>query len=191
VSIRKALTLDRRLNLLGLLSGPLLAYVTLSDKPWWILIGGAPENPAILIQLSPFAINMMAFGKPVQIPIITYLCLGTRLSLLVAAAMIVVGSIAARKTWSRHLMSLAGFTTPIMLIILIYIGIELLKAKLGISIPIIGETIVNHALSYSGKTINIQIPLSTKITYEYWIALAVGALTLIAKLVHTIQPHPK
>jgi len=184
MNIRKVLTLGFRLNVLGLLAGLSLVYVALSDKPWWILIGGSFEEPAFLVEASPFMFLVTAFGEPVSIPIISYLNLGMRLSLLVIAAMIIFGSLALGKPWSKNLFSLAGLIIPIIFPIFLYIGLEILKANMGISIPIIGESTLKYSIPYETRNLTIYIPMVAEITQEYWIALATGIVSLIAREVH-------
>jgi len=118
--VRWFLTLGYRLNLVGLLAGFLLGYVALSDRAWWVLVGGSFDRPAFLAQLSPFRVTLTALGEPVIIPIIPYLVLGTRLSILVVAGMMIAGSLTAAKSWSRHLFSLDSFWTPLGFLIFLF-----------------------------------------------------------------------
>ena len=189
MGIRRALTLGYRLNLVGLLAGLSLIYVALSDKPWWILIGGSFKEPAFLAEVSPFKVSIMALGKPISISIISYLNLGMRLSLLTVAAMIILGSFVLGKRWSKSLLSLAGLIIPIAFPIFLYIGLEILKANMGILIPIVGESILNYSIPYKGRSVIVYIPVVAKITREYWLVLVIGILSLIARVMHVISPE--
>ena len=182
--IRWFLTLGYRLNLVGLLAGFLLSYVALSDRAWWVLVGGSLEQPAFLAQLSPFRVTLTALGEPVIIPIILYLVLGTRLSILVVAGMMIAGSLTVAKSWSKHLFSLDGFWTPLGFLIFLFIGSEFLKLKFGLSIPLAGRSLVDYALPYREEKILTHIPVAAEITWDYWMALAAGLLSLAAKFLH-------
>jgi hypothetical protein len=49
LGIVKALSLNYRVNLLGLASALLLFYTALSNKPWWTITGGSEgESPSQL-----------------------------------------------------------------------------------------------------------------------------------------------
>ncbi len=73
MSVSKALTFGYRLNVIGLLAGFMLLYVALSDRPWWVLIGGTVEEPTFLAEVSPFRVSVIILGKPVVIQILPYL----------------------------------------------------------------------------------------------------------------------
>ncbi|MEM4409394.1 MAG: hypothetical protein QXI19_11710 [Candidatus Caldarchaeum sp.] len=63
MKILETLTVNHRLNILGLVGSILLLYVALSDEPWWKLVGGLQESPTYVVKLSPFIFNVSILGK--------------------------------------------------------------------------------------------------------------------------------
>ena len=183
MDVRRILTINYRLNVMGLIAGFFLIYIAISDKPWWILIGGSVEEHVFSAELSPFMTMITVLGRPVHLPIITYLNMGVRLSFLVAAATTILGSIFVRRSWSKKFISLAGLKTPIAFLILLFVCLEIVKIHFGITIPIIGRSTLTHKIFLTGGEITVHIPMTAKITQEYWTALIIGIPSLIAKLI--------
>ncbi|MEM0450428.1 MAG: hypothetical protein QXO17_02515 [Nitrososphaerota archaeon] len=107
---------------MGILGSLLLYYVALSDRPWWILRGGSTGERLFEIAVSPFAFSAELLGKPIIVPIIPYLNLAARLSVLLAASTTLIGSIFAGKKWSGPLLSLRGLTVPLVFLLGIIAG---------------------------------------------------------------------
>jgi len=101
----KALSLNHRVNLFGLTAAFLLFYTASSNKPWWTLTGGLGDQHTFSARVSPFAVAVEILGKLVTTQIIPYITLAARLSILPAAATILVGSLLANKPWSKPMMS--------------------------------------------------------------------------------------
>jgi len=185
MNIYRTVTINYRLNIMGLIAGVFLIYIAVSDKPWWILIGGSVKEHAFSAEISPFRTVIMVLGKTVDIPIVTYMNMGLRLSFLLMAATTILGSIFMRKYWSRGLISLAGFITPLAFPILLYIGLEMIKIRFGITIPMIGQSNLTYKMLLKGREIVIHAPVIAEITQDYWTALIIGIPSLVAKLIHS------
>lgn len=109
----ETVSLNRRVNVLGVAGALLLFYVALSNKPWWIMTGGSAEACTFSASISPFIFAVEVLGKPLTIPIIPYLNLAAKLSMLLAAATTLAGSPLAFKPWSKPMISTKGLLLPI------------------------------------------------------------------------------
>lgn len=186
MSLSKKLTLGYKLNILGLLAGVMLLYVSLSGKPWWVLIGGSMEEPTFLAEVSPFKVNIAILGKTVLIPMLPYLNLAATLSLLIASTGIIIGSLSISRDWSKPLISLKGLGIPLIFLATLYFGLQATQTYVGASIPLSGGFNLVYNIPYGDAIITSQTPSRTLIAPEYWIALTAGILSLIAKIIHGI-----
>jgi hypothetical protein len=180
----KVLTLNNRFNLLGIASSLLLFYTALSNSPWWTMAGGMGDEFTFSAEVSPFNIAVQVLGKPVTVPILPYLNLAARLSILLAAVTIFVGSLLAGKPWSKPLMSLRGLTLPILFLAGLFIGLNLAKSFVGVGLPLVGKFTLEYSIPYAGGWIATETLADATLTQEYWTALAAGILSAIAKTVH-------
>jgi hypothetical protein len=180
----KVLTLNNRFNLLGIASSLLLFYTALSNSPWWTMAGGMGDGFTFSAEVSPFNIAVQVLGKPVTVPILPYLNLAARLSILLAAVTIFVGSLLAGKPWSKPLMSLRGLTLPILFLAGLFIGLNLAKSFVGVGLPLVGKFTLEYSIPYAGGRITTETLADATLTQEYWTALAAGILSAIAKTVH-------
>lgn len=180
----KTLSLNRRVNLLGVVGSLLLFYVALSSRPWWTLVGGSSSERAFHVEFSPFAFDAEALGKPLTIPVIPYLNLAARLSMLLAAFTTLAGSLLAFKTWSKPMLSTKGLLLPIIFMAGIFAASQAVKPLLGFGIPVYGESLVKYSFILQGMNVTAEIPLKSEVTVEYWIALAAGVISAFAKIIH-------
>jgi hypothetical protein len=179
----KVLTLNNRFNLLGIASSLLLFYTALSNSPWWTMAGGMGDGFTFSAEVSPFNIAVQVLGKPVTVPILPYLNLAARLSILLAAVTIFVGSLLAGKPWSKPLMSLRGLTLPILFLAGLFIGLNAVKQLAGANLPLAGKSTLKYSIPYAGGRISTETLVEATLTQEYWIALAAGVLSTLAKAV--------
>jgi len=170
--------------MLGLASAILLFYTALSNKPWWTMAGGLGGEHTFSAEVSPFNIAVEILGKPATVPILPYLNLAARLSILLAAATILLGSLLAKKPWSKPLISVRGLMLPILFLCGLFIGLNLAGSYVGVSLPLTGEFTVEYAIHYGELNITTKTPAVATLTQEYWIALAAGIISALAKVVH-------
>ena len=168
----------------GLASAILLFYTALSEKPWWKMTGGLEGEGTFSAEVSPFNIALKILGKPVTVPILPYVNLAARLSILLAAATIFIGSLMAKKPWSKPLMGLRGFILPIIFLCSLFSGLSLAGSYAGVRLPLTGESTVEYMIPYGELSIAVETPATAALTQEYWIALAAGILSVLAKAVH-------
>ena len=181
MGIVKALSLNYRVNLLGLASALLLFYTALSNKPWWTITGGIEGERTFSAEVSPFNIAVEILGKPATVPILPYLNLAARLSILLAAATILLGSLLATKPWSKPLISVRGLVLPILFLCGLFIGLSLAGSYVGVNLPLTGEFTLAYAIPYGELNIATETPVAATLTGEYWIALAAGIISVLAK----------
>jgi len=180
----RLLTLNHRLNVLGLISSALLLYTALSDRPWWTVYGGIGDERTFSADVSPFVVTVEVLGKPVTVPMLFYLNLAARLSVLLAAATTLLGSLLVKRPWSKHLMSLKGLALPVLFLAGLSISLNLAKTFAGVSIPLVGQSVVEFAMNYGGFRISAETPVTAALAQEYWVALTAGVLSALARAIH-------
>ena len=179
-----ALSLNYRVNLLGLASALLLFYTALSNKPWWTITGGTVGEQSFLAEVSPFNIVVEILGKPVEVPILPYLNLAARLTILLAAVTIIIGSLLATRPWSKPLMNVRGLILPILFLAALYFGLSLAGSYVGVSLPLAGESTLEYVIHSGELKITTETPVEAAFTQEYWLALAAGILSTFGKAIH-------
>ncbi len=180
----KVLSLNYRVNLLGLASSLLLFYTALSNNPWWTVAGGVEGERTFWAEVSPFNISVEVLGKPVKVPILPYLNLAARLSILSAASTILLGSLLAKKPWSKPLISVRGLVLPTLFPLVLFIGLSLAGSYVSVRLPLVGESTFDYRINYGGLNIAVETPVAAALTQEYWIALTAGIVSTLAKAVH-------
>ncbi|MBC7130237.1 hypothetical protein H5T51_03310 [Candidatus Bathyarchaeota archaeon] len=181
----KALSLNYRVNLLGVASALLLFYVASSDKPWWTLIGGFQNIQTFSAEVSPFNVVVEILSKPVTVPIIPYLTLAARLSVILAATFLLIGSLLANKSWAKPMINVRGITFPIIFILGLFIGLSVAESYVGVSLPLTGDFTLTYSIPYEELNIIAEIPASATLTTEYWVALIAGILSVLARIIHS------
>ena len=173
-----------KFNLLGLASAFLLFYTALSNNPWWTVYGGVGDERTFSAEVSPFNISVEVLGKPVIVPMLFYLTMAARLSILLAAATTLLGSLLANKPWSKPLISLRGLILPVLFLAGLFITLNLASSYANVSIPLIGRSIIEYTINYGGLRIDTEMAVEAALTQEYWIALTAGVLSVLAKADH-------
>jgi hypothetical protein len=179
-----ALSLNGRVNLPGIAATLLLLYTVSSNRPWWRMHGCIEDQCTFSANISPFAIAVEILGRPVNVPIIPYLTLAARLSILLAAIAILVGSVLVRKPWSKPMISMTGLALPVTFLLGLFIGLKVAGSYLGIDLPLTGKFEMRYAVPYGGLSINVLTPAVASLTDDYWIALTAGAISALAKAIH-------
>ena len=173
-----------KFNFLGVASSFLLFYTALSNNPWWTVYGGVGDEHTFSAEVSPFNISVEVLGKPVIVPMLFYLTMAARLSILLAAATTLLGSLLANKPWSKPLISLRGLMLPVLFPIGLFVTLNLASSYANVSIPLIGRSTIRYTINYGGLKIDTETAIEAAITQEYWIALTAGILSALAKAVH-------
>jgi hypothetical protein len=182
MKITEILSLKHRINMLGIIGAVLFLYICFSNQPWWTLAGGMDQEQSFSAKISPFTFEAQILNKPLTIPITPYLNLAAKLTMLLTAATIFIGSLLPTKPWSKPMISIRGLTLPIIFLLGIFVSSQLAKSIIGITIPITGNFTVNYSINYNQLTISTQTPCTATLTLEYYIALAAGAIALLARI---------
>lgn len=182
MKIVEALSLKNRVNTLGIIGALLLIYISLSNQPWWTLAGGLGEEHSFSARISPFTFEAQILGKPLVLPIMPYLILAAKLTALLAAATMIIGSFLPTKPWAKPLMSMKALALPIMFVVGVFAGSQLVNSYIGVSIPVTGRFTINYSITYGELSILTQTPSMTTFTLEYWIALVAGVFTVLARI---------
>ncbi len=172
-----------RINFFGIMASALLFYLGLSGKPWWILVGGSSGERTFEVLVSPFSYHVELLDRPLTVPIIPYLLLSAKLSILLAATTTLIGSILADKPWSGPMISVKGMVFPVIFLVGLYVTV-LLAGYLGFRIQMFGDFVLEYSIKVSGLELLTETPGRAEITVEYWIAVAAGLLSVVAKLAH-------
>jgi hypothetical protein len=180
----KVLTLNNRFNLLGVVSSFLLFYTALSNNPWWTIYGGVGDERTFSAEVSPFSISVEVLGKPVIVPMLFYLTMAARLSILLAAATTLLSSLLIKKPWSKPLVSLRGLMLPLLFLAGLFITLNLASSYANVSLPIIGRFTIEYTINYGGLKIDTETAVEAALTQEYWIALTAGVLSALANVLH-------
>jgi hypothetical protein len=96
--------------------------------------------------------------------------------------MILIGSLLAKKPWSKPMMSARGFILPILFPCGLFIGLSLAGSYVGVNLPLTGESTLRYAIPYGELNIATETPVTAVLTEEYWIALTAGAFSVVAKV---------
>ncbi|MBO3810289.1 MAG: hypothetical protein FGF50_11955 [Candidatus Brockarchaeota archaeon] len=184
MGITKLLSLNYRLNVPGFIAAFMLFYIVSSDKPWWRMSGGLGEQRTFSANVSPFAVAVEILGKPVTVPIIPYLTLAARLSIILTATAMLVGSLLVKKTWSKPMMSIRGLILPILFLLGLYIGLRVAGSYIGVDLPLTGGFDLSYTIHHGELSINVLIPTVAGFTEEYWIALTAGIVSALARVIH-------
>lgn len=175
-----------RANWLGVVAGILMMVLAaLGSAWWWIDVGGG----AVTADVSPFKVSLTALGSSIDSPLITYLCLGARLWILIAGGLMLLGSLAPRRWWSGKLVKF-GSTKLLWMIILLIVMVILmavvantfLSSQLpGLELPYIsGST----AATFSVDDATATVPISMGLTTTFFLVIVLAGLALGARIYH-------
>jgi len=174
-----------RVNVFGLMSGFLMLYLVLLPEPWWVALGGS-DGEAFHAYVSPFAFEVVLLGNPVDIPIVYWLTLASRLAFILAAVETIFASIVVYEKTFKTFLSLRALSVSILFPILIAIGLAVAEETIGLSIPVYGEALSTFNLPGQGYAMTVEMPIRTYITASYLLALIAGVLSLIARSFHEV-----
>lgn len=174
-----------RVNIFGLLTGFLMLYLALAPEPWWVAKGGA-GGEALHAYLSPFMFDLTILGKPVEIPIVYWLNLASRIAFVLAAIETIFISIIIYQEWCKSLLSLRALWASILFPIILAIGLKAAENLIGLSIPIYGEALLTYNLSIQDYTILSKMPIRTYFTPTFGLAVATGVISLFARGFHKV-----
>ena len=162
-----------------------MLYLALLPEPWWVARGGS-GGEAFHAYISPFTFELTMLGKPVDIPIVYWLNLASRIAFILAAVETIFASIVIYQEWFKNLISLRALWVSILFPIILTIGLAAAEDAIGLSIPIHGEALLTYNLPVQGFTIVAEIPIQTYFTPTYGLAVATGVISLMARAFHKV-----
>jgi hypothetical protein len=80
-------------------------------------------------------------------------------------------------------MSLRGLVLPVLFLVGLSISLNLTKTLAGVSVPLVGQSVIEFAINYGGFRISAETPVTAALTQEYWVALAAGVLSALARTI--------
>jgi len=145
---------------------------------WWCVLIGDGVGQA---EISPLDFRMSLVGVSVEVPIIRFLNVGSRLTFVACAVVMFVYSVMARRSFSRYLLGFA-YKKPLLMLgffaVMLVVSALYVEAFFGVYVPLMGT--VNVLVSEGGTT--AKVPVSTSFTWVFWLAVATAVLALVAKI---------
>jgi len=178
----------RGINWLGAAAAAGMLVLPLLPWPWWqVSIGGAAEAG-----ISPFVVDMVVFGERVSIPLLPYVLLGAKLTMFAAGIALLLASVAPDRWWSKRVFAFGYKRAPEMVVTLVaFLALgALLSGYLlkGLSLPLIaGEA--TSTVQMGGVT--MTIPITAWLTSTFWLAVAIAALAVAARVYQRKFKPPK
>jgi len=172
----------KKINWLGLAcsitAATLVALSVLYAAPWWQVAIGDGVGEA---QISPLDYKANLAGASIEIPIIWFLNLAGKLTMIACAVAMFTYSVATQKPFSKKLLGFA-YKKPLIILVLFAVllvgSIYVVGDFFGINVPLMGTT----TLSLSARGATVNVPISTSLTWVFWLAVATAVLTIAAKV---------
>jgi hypothetical protein len=173
----------RKINIAGVVSGLITLYLAILGGSWWVARGGA-GGESFHAFISPFTFDVSILGNPVDVPLINWLILASRIAFISAGLEIIVASILVHKDWSKSFIRLRILWTAVIFVASIYVGVTLVQNITGISVPIQGEAMLTYELPFQTQTVTLEAPFNTYFTPTFEVALVGGVSALLARIIH-------
>lgn len=156
----------------------LVALSVLYAAPWWrVTIGDGVGQ----VDISPLDYKANLAGASIDIPIIWFLNLGSKLTMVACAVAMLIYSVATQKDFSEQLLGFA-YKKPLLVFVVFAVMLVFSTYIVGtfadVSVPVMGTTTL--LLSAGGVTANV--PISTSLTWVFWLAFATAVLAIAAKI---------
>ena len=138
-----------------------------------------------VIGLSPMDVRIEVLGESPDIPMMFYLTLGMKLTLVASAAAMAIYSLATTRAWYGNLLGF-GYKKPIWVTLLFVVAVFALTYIGGllapIKIPLAGRSVASLDLPPVGG--RIEIPIAAGFTATFYLAIAAVVLALVARIYH-------
>lgn len=178
-------------NWFGVAAGVLMIILPFLGAWWHAEVGIG----ALKLELSPFYYHMSILEQPLASPLIGYLILAAKLTVIIGGFLMILGSLTTDRWWGRKLMRFGAmkvlwFLT--ILLILLLVGTffmnnflpDLIGAGSGnvkIQIPYIVGTSTSIIQS---ENVTLIAPTSASLTLSFWVAVLTASLGIIARSYH-------
>jgi len=177
----------REFNWFGLIAGPLMILLPLLGA-WWEFELGAG---AVDLSFSPFTFRLEALGEPVRSTLVSYICLGASLTLVISGVFLLLASLYPRRWWSERLLKFGAtkllwmwISFLLLLILLSAVG-NLLAGRFsaleGLRLPYLSGS--------STPVLNVDdavvtLPLRMSLRWPFFFALAPMVLGVLSRIYH-------
>ncbi len=182
------------INWFGLVAGALMLVLPFLGS-WWSATVGAG---AIDIALSPFDYRMSLLEQPITSTLIGYFLLAAKLSVMIGGALMIAGSVGAKRWWGRRLVRFGAmrvFWMIIGLIGILLVGALIINSilpglmsgmiedgSLQIKVPYVEGTTTSTI--QAGDAVTVTAPITASLTGIFWVAVLVAALGVVARIYH-------
>jgi len=170
----------KSINWVGVVAGILMITLPFAG-PWWRLTIG---TGAVDVAISPFNINMTAFGQPIESTLVRYVCFGVTLTVIIAGLFMLSASLLPERWWSKRLIRF-GAMKVLWMIVFFIVMIALMalvvnkflvgmEPKLsGFSVPYIsGSTISTLTM----EDVTVTMSITASLTGAFTLAVVVAIL---------------
>lgn len=176
-SILTRLAYFRHINVFALVAGLVTLYLVLQSGEIILLVSNIVEGDYVSIGLGD--IDITVFGRSLELPILDYLVISSKLSYLVASLSLISGSLVRDEELSKGLI---GFKLPSMTGLILAV-IALIVMYLGGSInPINNEVSMVLTLNIAGQVYSIPISYSFKPTINTYLTLFSNVMAILGRL---------
>ena len=146
--------------------------------PWWRVVIGEGVG---LAEISPLDFRADLAGVSVEVPIVWFLNVGSKLTMVACAVVMFLYSVTPQKGFSRVLLGFA-YKKPLLMLgffsVTLVVSTMYVEAYFGVYIPLMGTV----TLLLSGRGVTASVPVSTSFTWVFWLAVATTVLALVAKI---------
>ena len=182
------------MNWFGLVAGALMLVLPFLG-PWWSATVG---NGAMDLALSPFDYRISLLEQPITSTLIGYFLLAAKLSIMIGGALMIAGSVGAKRWWGRRLVRFGAmrvFWMLIGLIGLLLVGALFMNSilpdlmsgmvdggSMQVNVPYLEGTTTSTI--QAGDAVTVTAPITTSLTEIFWVAVLVAALGVVARIYH-------
>ncbi len=182
-------------NWFGLVAGALMLVLPFLG-PWWSATVG---TGAMDLALSPFDYRISLLEQPISSTLVGYFLLAAKLSVIIGGALMIAGSLGAKRWWGRRLVRFGAmkvFWMVIGLIALLLVGAfflnSILPSLLGgmveeevamqLNVPYV--TGATASTIQMGDAATVTTPITASLTNIFWVAVVTAALGVAARIYH-------
>lgn len=163
----------------------LLTQFTPSPTPWWSLTIGSEDDSLVKAEVSPFRVNIIVWGVPLESSILQYVTLSLSLMILATALAMLLGSIFIKKPWTNYLIDFAYLKPALSLLFFVGLLFTVLwytGSTFQTDIPLMGD--IHLPFLYEDTHIQLQtlLPVHTTVTWPLLLAIPTAILSILTKI---------
>jgi len=175
----------RKVNWLGFpFAASLMALLYLSfayKAPWWQL---RIADGIGYVAVSPLDVDIMLMGVTIDVPIVWYLTLGAKLTLVLVAAILLFYLINPGGTHSKKLLD-GIYKKPVYMVIGMVLVSTISKLVYGSILPFKIPVVGTSTTVISSQGVSLSVPITTTFTWVFWLAISSACLALATRIYHS------